>query len=358
LALTRLRARQALKLVNHTTKRTESHPPESSQYGVAQISETGPSVPSPQAVPNSTGLQRIRDLILSIVRYLFNPEAHVHASSIAANVLLSFFPFILIILTVCQRWLHWEGAFQVALQLLRANLPTGADFVVRNLVVLAQGHRRLQVMSVAMLLFTASGIFLPLETALNKVWRIEQNRSYLHNQAISFLLTLTFSLMALSCIFAIAGCEWLVGVPAGWMSTDGPAAVVWRGLLEAVLFPCTVGVYFLTYYVLPNGKVPVGPVFSAALAAGVVTEAGKFAYHVTLPLFRFREVYGPFALSVTLLFWAFLGALVLLSGAQLSARIYYFRDRVGFLVAPGRPVPAGSNTVDLAPSRSAGSKVP
>jgi len=268
---------------------------------------------------------------VSIVRYLFDPEAHVHASSIAASVLLSFFPFTLIILTVCRRWLHWEGAFQVTLQLLRANLPTGADFVVRNLVVLAQGHRRLQVMSVAVLLFTASGIFLPLESALNKVWGIEKNRSYVHNQAVSLLLTLTFSLMVLSSILMIAGCAWLAGVPAGWMSTHGLAAVIWRSSLEAVLFPCTVAVYFVTYYVLPNGQVPAGPVFSAALAAGLVTEAGKFIYHVTLPLFKFREVYGPFALSVTLLFWAFLGALVLLSGAHLSARIY-FRHRV---VRPG-----------------------
>ncbi len=329
--------------MNHTIKRTENDPPVSGRCGVALTTESGPSELRPHAPPDGAGLGRARDHILSLVRYLFNPEAHVHASSIAANVLLSFFPFTLIILTVCQRWLHWEGAFQVTLQLLRANLPAGADFVVRNLVISAQGHRRLQIMSVAVLLFTASGVCLPLESALNKVWNIQQNRTYLHNQAVSFLLTLTISLMALSSILVIAGCEWLAGVPAGWTSPGGLAAVIWRGLLEAILFLCTVGVFFLTYYVLPNGKVPVGPVFSAALAAGVVTEAGKFVYHVTLPLFKFREVYGPFALSVTMLFWAFLGALVLLSGADLSAR-FYFRGRVGLPPTQGNA--AGSNTVN------------
>jgi YihY family inner membrane protein len=310
--------------VNSTIVGTKSEPPVSGECGMAWTNETGRAEPR----PDGTGLRRTKEHVLSTVRYLFNPEAHVYASSIAANVLLSFFPFTLIIITVCRRGLQWDRAFQVALQLLRANLPAGADFVVRNLVVLAQGHRRLQVMSVAVLLFTSSGIFLPLESALNKVWSIEQNRTYLHNQAVSFLLTLTFSLMALSSILLIAGCQWLVGVPAGWTPVDGVAAVIWRGLLEAVLFPCTVGVYFLMYYVLPNGNVPAGPVFSAAFAVGLVTEGGKFVYHVTLPLFKFREVYGPFALSVTLLFWAFLGALVLLSGAHLSARLY-FRDRVG-----------------------------
>ena len=320
----------------------------SGQYRVAWTNQSGPAEPRPHAAPSGGGLRRTGDHILSIVRYLVDPEVHVHASSIAANVLLSFFPFTLIILTVCRRWLHWEGAFQVTLQLLRANLPTGADFVVRNLVILAQGHGRLQVMSVVALLFTASGIFLPLETALNKAWSIEPNRSYLHNQAVSFLLTLAVGLLALSSILAIAGCEWLAGVPAQWMFADGLTSVARRGLLEAVLFPCTVGVYFLTYYVLPNGKVPAGPVFLAAFSAGLVTEAGKFVYHITLPSFKFREVYGPFALSVTLLFWAFMGALVLLAGAHLSARVH-FRDRAGLRPVAGGLAPTVSNTLNLAP---------
>jgi membrane protein len=34
---------------------------------------------------------------------------------------------------------------------------------------------------------------------------------------------------------------------------------------------------------------------------------------------NFQEVYGPFALSVSLMFWAFLTGLLLLAGAHLSA---------------------------------------
>jgi len=38
-----------------------------------------------------------------------------------------------------------------------------------------------------------------------------------------------------------------------------------------------------------------------------------------LPWLNFEEVYGPFSLSVTLMFWAFLSGLLLLAGAHLSA---------------------------------------
>ncbi len=322
----------------------ESHPPVSGQYRAAWTDGSGPSKPPSAASPEGQG--RARHHVVSTFGYLFSPEVHVYASSIAANALLAFFPFTLIVLTVCRRWLHWEGAFQVTLQLLRANLPTSADFVVRNLLVLVQGHRRLQVMSVATVLFTGSGIFRPLEIALNKVWSIEQNRSYLHNQAVSLLLTLVVSLLALSAILVIAGAESFAKIPVGFTPTRGLTTLVWRGLLEAVLLPCLVGIFFVTYYVLPNGKVPAGPLFSAALVAGLITEGGKFIYYLTLPLFKFREVYGPFALSVTLLFWAFLGALVLLSGAHLSARIY-FHNRAGLQLARRKPTTTGPGILNI-----------
>jgi uncharacterized BrkB/YihY/UPF0761 family membrane protein len=45
----------------------------------------------------------------------------------------------------------------------------------------------------------------------------------------------------------------------------------------------------------------------------------KHLYILALPRLNFQEVYGPFALSVSLMFWAFLSGLLLLTGAYLSA---------------------------------------
>jgi uncharacterized BrkB/YihY/UPF0761 family membrane protein len=38
-------------------------------------------------------------------------------------------------------------------------------------------------------------------------------------------------------------------------------------------------------------------------------------------------VYGPFALSVTLLFWAYAGAMILLFGAHLSAHTFVAHEQ-------------------------------
>jgi YihY family inner membrane protein len=287
-----------------------------------------PKLASQLAESGRAGLvrSRVANLLLPSLRYLFATEVHAYAFSIAANAYLSFFPFTLILLAICRRWLRWEGAYQVVLQTLRIHLPSGAESVIRNLSVLVQGRPRLQLMSFFMLFFTSSGVFLPLEIALNKVWCFDRNRSFLKNQAVSFVLAFVSGGLALSYIFAATGLQWMITSALGWIPSRGLVSTISQFALEIASIPLAISIFFLIYYFLPNGPVPVIRVLPAALVAGVVTEVGKFLYTFTLPLFRFREVYGPFALSVTLLFWAYIGALILLFGAHLSARTFAQRE--------------------------------
>jgi hypothetical protein len=46
--------------------------------------------------------------------------------------------------------------------------------VIRNLNALVGAHHQAKVFSLAMLLITSTGIFLPLEVALNRVWGFPQ----------------------------------------------------------------------------------------------------------------------------------------------------------------------------------------
>ena len=261
--------------------------------------------------------------LLPSLRYLFSTEVHAYAFSIAANAYLSFFPFSLMLLTVCRRWLHWEGAYQVILELLRVRLPAGTESIIRNLDVLVQGRPRLQIMSLLMLFFTTSGVFLPLEVALNKVWKIERNRTFLRNQAVSFALAVVTGLLALFWVLLATTAQWFLTFLLNWVPSPGLLRAASRGLLELVSIPFAVSIFYTIYYFLPNAKLPTRRVLPAAALTGVLTIWASFLYVLTLPLFRFREVYGPFALSVTLLFWAYVGALILLFGAHLSVQSFW-----------------------------------
>ena len=256
--------------------------------------------------------------MLSTVQYLMRTDVHTFAFSVAANAILSFFPFMVLILTLIRRVFHSRAMSDVVVDLLSDYLPAGKDFVIRNLNAMVNSRQRVQVVSLLILLVTSSGVFLPLEVALNRIWRFENNRSYLGNQLISLGLAFACGALALLSIAATAG-------PVAFMELllrgHGSGLVHVVGFLVMKVFAIVAGIFifFLIYWLLPNGKVPVRAVLPSAIIMGLLSEALKYAYFLALPWLNFQEVYGPFALSVSLMFWAFLSGLLLLAGAHLSA---------------------------------------
>ena len=97
--------------------------------------------------------------------------------------------FVLLLLTLIRRVFHSRVMYDVVVSLLRDYVPAGQDFVIRNLNALVDAHQRAQVFSLVMLLITSTGIFMPLEVALNRIWGFRNNRSYIANQLVSFGLT-------------------------------------------------------------------------------------------------------------------------------------------------------------------------
>jgi YihY family inner membrane protein len=265
----------------------------------------------------------VRQIALT-ARFLMRTEVHTFAFSVAANAILSFFPFMVLLLVVTRRVFHSQIMYDTLVRLLRDYLPTSQDFVIRNLKAMASARRGVQIFSVIMLLITSTGIFLPLEVALNHVWGFTRNRSYGWNQVVSLLLAIGCSLLALISVALTAGNTLLLQRALGGVALG----VGWRGWLLAHLsqivmkvfaIAASITIFFLVYKVLPNGKVPVRAVLPAAFVTGLCWEAAKYAYVIALPWLNFQDVYGPFSISVTLIFWAFLSGMLLLGGAHLSA---------------------------------------
>jgi membrane protein len=287
------------------------------------IERPAPSPPGlPLAAPSSTsakGLSPRAGLLSSILKYVLRTEVHTFAFSVAANAILSFFPFVLLLLTLIRRVFHSPAMYEVVVQLLRDYLPAGQDFVIRNLNALVNARHRAQVFSLLILLITSTGIFMPLEVALNRIWRFPDNRSYLGNQLIALGLAFGCGLLALISVALTAGNVVLLKT-----LTFGHDFLTIRllGFLVMKVFAiaASIAIFFLIYWLLPNGKVPARAVVPAAVIMGLLSEVLKYCYILALPRLDFQEVYGPFALSASLMFWAFLSGLLLLTGAHLSAQ--------------------------------------
>jgi membrane protein len=263
--------------------------------------------------------RRRHGIVYAVLKYLLHTEVHTFASSVAANATLSFFPFMLLLMTIIRDVLHSRVMYDIVVQLLRDYLPAGQDFVIRNLNAMVGARQRVQVFSLVILLITSTGIFMPLEVALNRIWGFSENRSYFGNQLISLGLAFASGVLALLSVALTAGNMALLE-----SSMHGHGVFVSRVLgflaMKAFAILASIAIFFLIYWVLPNGKVRPSSVLPAAIIMGLLSEVLKYAYILALPRLNFQEVYGPFSLSVSMMFWAFLTGMLLLTGAHLSAR--------------------------------------
>jgi membrane protein len=255
-------------------------------------------------------------------RYLSQTEVHVYALSIGASVLLSFFPFLIVILALLRNVLHIRSAEQALVFALQDYF--GADlggFIIRNLTKV--NHGRFQITSIFLLLFTANGVFEPLEVALNRAWGVAKNRSYLANQFLSLILILVCGGLALGSVLltavntrfveGIASTQYGIKVFPDWLSL---------AIFKAGAIPITILSLFLVYWLLPNRRVPARRILPVAAMVGVALEGMKYIFLFLWPWLerKFQNEYGPFAYSVGIVVFGMLSSLLVLAGAEWSAR--------------------------------------
>ncbi len=272
-------------------------------------------------------LKRIGRMCAPTVFYWMETEVHVYAFSIAVNVLLSFFPFLIVMVSLCHYILHWRGAEAAIYLALQDYFPEPlGGFIQRNLRSTVEHQGPLKFVSVFLLFFTANGIFIPLEVALNRAWGVTKNRSFLRNQVVSLgLIFACGALVLISTVLTAVNRDALTEITgaSGKLSLFASLA-----FFKAAALPMSILMLFLVYWILPNRELPPKQVIVPAILVGITLELLKYVNALTWPWLRVKleREYGPFAYSVTIILWSFLAAMVILAGAQWAARTQMLRE--------------------------------
>lgn len=254
-------------------------------------------------------------------RYCMRTEVHVHALAVAAGVLLSFFPFLIVMISLCRYGFHWPAAVNAIFIALNDYFPGElGGFIKRNLVAVVESRGPMQITSLVLLLFTANGIFEPLEVALNAVWGVEENRSYLKNQILSLGLILVCGGLALLSFMLTALNQQYLGNLLGFTAR----APVWINLafFKFAAIPVSILALFLVYWQLPNRRISPARIAPVAILVGLGMELLKYVNLLTWPLLKdkLQQEYGPFYVSVTIVLFSFLASMIVLAGAEWAAR--------------------------------------
>ncbi len=262
--------------------------------------------------------QALKATIWPSFRFLLQTEVHVYSFAVAANILLSFFPFLVAITGLCRSVLHWQAAVDVIIHTVNDYFPD--TFGVNFRGYLLSGSRNFSWISALLLLFTANGIFVPLEVAFNRIWRVKENRSFLRNQVVSLALIFFCGALVLgsTCLTAV-NVQYLIA-----RFGNSPLGA----LLQSIVFHLTALLMtglmiFSIYWVLPNARIRVRRLAPASLAVAVLLEVSKYIDILTWPYLsaKLRIETPPFVQSISIILWSFIATLIVLAGAEWSARV-------------------------------------
>src|SRR5215475_869166 len=142
----------------------------------------------------ATKWYRLRKRCAPVIRYLLDSEVHTYAFSVAANAIISFIPFVVLLYTLSLSVFHSHAMVDVVDEVVHYYLPSTArqEWMTSSLeaVAVVSSRHGVQALSLVMILISCTGIFLPLEVALNQAWGVTKSRNYLFNQTIAFGLAL------------------------------------------------------------------------------------------------------------------------------------------------------------------------
>jgi membrane protein len=154
-----------------------------------------------------------------------------------------------------------------------------------------------------------------MEVALNRAWGPTKNRSYVKNQALSpGLILLCGGLVLSSFLLTALNQEFLKSsLHMHFLSSWIPWAI-----FKVAAIPMTVLALFLVYWLLPNCEVPPWGVVFPAVVVGLSLEVLKCVNILGWPFLKLKltREYGPFYMSVAIILYSFVSAMMVLAAAH------------------------------------------
>jgi membrane protein len=176
------------------------------------------------------------------------------------------------------------------------------------------------VLSLATLVFGASGVFGQLQDALNTIWEVKPKpgRSI---WAVIRARFLSFTMVLGAAFLLLVSLLLTTAIAAAGLSADAlPESLRWLAQVVnyAVSFVVVTALFAMIFKILPDVKMAWSDVWLGAAVTSVFFSIGKFAIGMYLGHSSMASSYGVAGSFVVLLVWTYYSAQILFFGAELT----------------------------------------
>jgi membrane protein len=260
---------------------------------------------------------------------LVNSNDLTHSASIAYYALLSFFPFLLLVLSVVGSITDNENDRLAVLTFVFRYFPTKLDFVSNQLQAFTANRVQLGVAGALALIWASLGVFGAITSAVNEAWGVERQRSFWKHRLVSFLMFVAAGGVMIVALLLVGAVEVAQASVFGVMLTR----FHWMSVLQTLAFDYLATVMLiigvgLVFYFIPNAKTRFRDVWVGAALTGVLwrTAFDGFAWYIARNK-SMTMIHGSIAAVVVFLLWVYVSSIILMYGVEFTAAYARLRRR-------------------------------
>jgi len=244
------------------------------------------------------------------------------AAGMAYYTLFSFFPLMIVLVTIVSYFVDSTEASARVTQLVISVIPVSQKFVEVNIERILVVRNSVGLLSLVFFLWSGSNAFSMMVHHITSAWPEGERRPFFQKRLfglamVIFLIVVLFFLMLSSTVLnalvkyqdTIPGIELLF---SSWLWNFSAKVLYW-------------GVPFLFFYslyrIIPRGRVPIKAASLSALGITVVWRVASmgFQWYLASGLTRYEVIFGSLSAVVAILLWIYISSLILFFGAHVCA---------------------------------------
>ncbi len=253
-------------------------------------------------------------------------EVSALAAQLAYYLVLAFFPFLILVLTLISYSPASGTEFIEGLELI---LPHSVHVLVENNVLAIANSNKGELLSLGLItaIWLASRGVGAVIRGLNKAYDEQEQRPFWVVKGEAILFTIAFVVVIILTFLLLIFGEHVGSIIINWFGQSTYINDIWNSLRYGIMLSMMILVFAALYYFAPDRKLTCREVMPGAIITtfGWLLTSLVFAYYVD-NYARYSEIYGTIGGTIVLLIWLYISAIVILMGGEINATLAFDRE--------------------------------
>mgnify|MGYP000168179273 CR=1 FL=1 len=243
------------------------------------------------------------------------------AAQLAYYLILSFFPFLIFLLTLIG--FSNLDSMEV-LGALRAMLPTSAFELIYSVIieVIEKQNTGLLGASLLLVIWSASSAFRAVIKGINKAYGLNENRSFIKRAFIAIICTFALAFVILLTLVMLVFGGLIGNLLASYLPFPTVVYRVWNFLRYVLVVFMMILIFASIYRYTPSKMLRWREVIPGAIACtiGWLVVSLGFSFYIN-NFSNYSKIYGGLGAVIILITWLYLTSIILIIGGEINSLI-------------------------------------